>query len=451
MFKWLAATLFGPTGERTRRLPDHVLALIDAQEQRSERLIGWGQLILAGTLLALFILAPRPNDAPMISFEPVPVALGAYVLFTLLRIALSYRGHVPGLVVLLSIVIDTALLIGLIWYFHLQYEQPAAFALKVPTFIYIFIFIALRALRFDERMVLAAGLAAASAWLALVLTAIDTDGGGAITSNFVAYVSSNKILLGAEFDKIFTILVVTLVLTIAIWRARMTLTAAVTQQAQSREMSRFLGRGVAETIANSDKRFSAGLAEERDAAIMMLDVRGFTQFSRHAGPRDVVDMLTDLHAHIVPIIQRHNGVVDKFLGDGIMATFGAVKQSDRAVGDALSALTEVIDVSNAWPEELKSRGIDAPLSLNGAIAEGTVVFATLGVSDRLEYTVIGEAANLAARLEKHNKVEKTRGLLTATAYEKALAQGYTPPRKFETRKGCRVRDIAEPISLVIVG
>ena len=88
--------------------------------------------------------------------------MGVYFFFTVLRLALAYRGSVGLLILYISIVLDMCLLLGLIWSFHLQYEQPPSFYLKSPTLLYVFIFIALRALRFEARYVVAAGIVAAA-------------------------------------------------------------------------------------------------------------------------------------------------------------------------------------------------------------------------------------------------------------------------------------------------
>src|SRR6516165_4605616 len=87
----------------------------------------------------------------MSMLAPVPMALSGYAAFTAARLWFAHRGFLPGWLLVLSMLVDTALLLGLIWAFHFQYKQPAAFSLKVPTFVYIFAFIALRALRFDHR------------------------------------------------------------------------------------------------------------------------------------------------------------------------------------------------------------------------------------------------------------------------------------------------------------
>ncbi|MHA4875171.1 hypothetical protein, partial [Enterococcus faecium] len=79
---------------------------------------------------------------------PVPLALAIYAAFSLGRLILAYHDALPRWILALSVIADMALLLGLIWSFHRQYGQPPAFYLKSPTLLYVFIFIALRALRF---------------------------------------------------------------------------------------------------------------------------------------------------------------------------------------------------------------------------------------------------------------------------------------------------------------
>jgi adenylate cyclase len=381
---------------------------------------------------------------------PVPLALAGYAAFTAARLWLAYRNYLPGWLLVLSIFADTALLLNLIWSFHLEYGQPAAFSLKVPTFGCVFVFVGLRALRFDYRYVLSAGLFAAFGWASLVVLAALAGDGGEITHNFVTYLTSNSILIGAELDKIFTLLVVTAILAIAVRRGQGLLVTAVREETAGREIRRFLSRGVADAIAMSEDLVEAGHAVERDAAILMLDIRGFTAFSTTVAPKQVVEMLTGFHARVLPLVRAHNGVVDKFLGDGVMATFGAVMPSASPAADALRALDAIMDEAECWRDMLSTTGMATPLRVNGAVAAGPVVFATLGGDDRLEYTVIGEAVNLAAKLEKHNKTETTRALVPAATFDLAVAQGYACGRDVERRRSLSVAGLPNPADLVVL-
>lgn len=429
-------------------LPERVRQTVMRQSSESERLIGWVQLALAATFVTLYLVSPRPGDAGMLA--PVPLALGAYAGFTLIRLGLSYAAKLPEWLLAASILADVGLLLTLIWSFHIAYGQPAAFSLKVPTFIYVFVFIALRALRFEYRYVLMAGGAAAAGWIVMTALVLKAGGREIITRNFVTSLTSNAVLIGAELDKILAIAMVTIVLSLAVWRAQATLVRAVRQEMAAREIGRFLSRGVAEVISKAETRIEAGQATERHAAIVMLDIRGFTRLSMSLPPADVVRLLSGLHSRLIPHILAHGGVVDKFLGDGIMATFGVVTPRPSPEADAVRSLEAIMDEAARWTHETAAKPGGQRLEVNGAMASGPVVFATLGSADRLEYTVIGEAANLAAKLEKHNKAGGTRALIEAGSYDRALAQGYVPASVATRRSGQQLHGVDDTVDLVVL-
>ena len=431
------------------RLPERVERAVREQQDASEVLIGWIQLAVVVTFAALYAISPKTfaADAP---FRPVPWAIGIYFLFTVARLALAYRMRLPAWLLTLSILIDMGLLFGLIWSFHLQYGQPPSFYLKAPTLLYVFIFIAMRALRFEAKYVVFAGLAAALGWLAMVLYVVYAEPGNSmVTRNYVQYLTSNSLLLGAEFDKIISMLVVTAILALAITRARALLTRAVAEGAAARDLSRFFSPEIAQRITGAEIEIAAGEGELRDAAVLMLDIRGFTRYAATIPPAEVIAMLAEYQARMVPVIRAHGGAVDKFLGDGIMATFGAAQPSQRYAADALSALLACLAEAQAWAAERETAGLPA-LPVNGAVATGRIVFGAVGDSARLEYTVIGDAVNLSAKLEKHNKRAGSRGLATAEAVALAEAQGWRPVWGTKPLPESRLSDLERPIDLVAV-
>jgi len=454
------ATLAGALRTRARRvglpdsapakIPERVEAAIHAQQDASERLIGWIQLAVVVTFGTLYVLSPKTFSAQA-EIVPVPYALAAYLMFTILRLALAYRGRLAGWFLTVSVVADMGLLLGLIWSFHIQYNQPPSFYLKAPTLLYVFIFIALRALRFEARYVLIAGFVSALGWgflIAYVIYSQPED--PMITRNYVTYLTSNSILLGAEFDKIVSILVVTGILALAIWRARRLLVRAVVEQAAARDLSRFFAPEIAERIKGSDHVIHAGEGEARDAAILTTDIRGFTKFAEAVPAREVIALLTEYQSRVVPVIRRHGGSVDKFLGDGILATFGAAVPSATYAADALRAADEVLAAGAAWAAE-RTAAAASPLPVSVSVTTGRVVFGAIGDEERLEYTVIGDPVNLAAKLDKHSKVEKCRGLTTAETLALAEAQGYMSPPGRMVRPRRAVEGVATPVDLVPLG
>lgn len=436
-----------PPGRPRHRLPARVQAAIQAEQDRSEILIGWVQFGVVAAFGLLYFISPK-TFAPDAPFRPVPWVLGAYAGFTLLRLATAYRTRLAPWFLALSVAVDVALLLALIWSFHIQYMQPAAFYLKVPTVLYLFIFIALRALRFQALYVLLAGGLAALGWVGMVAYAI-LRAPEAITRDYVHYMTANVILLGAEFDKIVSILMVAGILALAIRRARHILERAVAEETAARDLSRFFAPEVVGRIRGAERTARAGHGELREATMVFFDVRGFTSLAAAMPPSDVMRLLADYQARLVPVLQAHGGSIDKFLGDGIMSTFGASRPSATHAADAMRAMDAAMRAADAWNDERAAAGRPA-LVIHAGAAHGTIIFGAVGDQSRLEYTVIGDAVNLAAKIEQANKTEGTRALATAAAHAEALRQGYAPRSPCEIRPGRTVAGVATPVDLAVI-
>jgi adenylate cyclase len=429
-------------------LPARVMAELDRREAAAERTIGWVQLAIVTFFVLLYAIAPRAEGGSGDNF--VPVTLAAYFTFTVFRVALSYRITLPGWLLVLSMIVDVALLCGLIFSFHIQYAQPAAFYLKAPTMIYLFIFISLRALRFDPLYVLMSGSIATVGWFAMLAYALMSDMGDMhITRNYVEYLTSNTILIGAEIDKALTLIGVTFILSFALYRARTVLFDAIQSQAAANDLSHFFAPEVAQLITQSDTTPGMGTSEMRKAAIMFVDVRNFTSTARGLAPQAVMAILARYQDVAVTQIERHNGRVDKFMGDGILATFGAVQPSDRYAADALRAATAVITALDAVQRDFSALGWPGSFRTGAAVAAGDVTVGVVGGQGRLEFTVIGHPVNLASKLESANKVQSTRILTDAPTYALAGQQGYGDAAI--TRKGVVIAGLLQPVDIVVLG
>lgn len=429
------------------RMPERVQRAIAQEQDASEILVSSIQLASIALFAALYTLAPKafPAEVP---FEPVPWTLGAYTAFTLLRLWLAWRRRLPKWFLALSVIVDVTVLMVTIWSFHLQYQEPAPIYLKAPTMMYVFILIALRALRFEPGFVLLAGATGALGWLAIVTYAMLADGGATITHSFATYAMSNQVLLGAEIDKMVSILVVTVILALALLRGRKLLIRATTERWAASELSRFFAPEVAGRIRATEAAIEPGQAEARAAAILMVDLRGFTPLSRQLAPGAVMELLSAYQSRMVAAIDQHGGSVDKFMGDGILASFGATRPSVTYAADGLRAVDSLIDAAARWAAERHAAGLPAP-AVGMALATGQVMFGAIGDQSRLEYTVIGDPVNLAAKLEKHTKAERVRALCTTETYQLALQQGYAPASaQREQRRACAIAGVDAPLDLV---
>ena len=208
-------------GGGPENLPERVREAIRRQQERSEILIGWAELVLVGLLALAYETTTMAAGVVQEDYSFETEVFVIYGVFCVVRLVLAYRRPLPEWMLYVSVVADMALLMGLIYSFHYKYAQPAVFYLKAPTLLYVFLFIALRALRFEARFVIFTGLAAVAGWIALILYALSGRGGPPnMTDDFVEYMTSNAFLIQAEADKIIAILLTTAVLAIAISRAR---------------------------------------------------------------------------------------------------------------------------------------------------------------------------------------------------------------------------------------
>jgi len=329
--------------------------------------------------------------------------------------------------------------------------QPPSFYLKAPTVLYIFIFIALRSLRFEARYILLSGLAASIGWMLMVAYVVYYDDmSSMLTRDYVKYLTSNSVLIGAEFDKIISIVLVSIILSIAMMRARILLVRAATQAQAAKSLSRFFSNDLANHIKSADDDAKIGEVVSREASILNVDIRGFTPLTKRSTPKEQIELITEYHARIVPVITAYGGHVDKFTGDGIMAYFGVLSPSQTHAGDALKAMEEIIQASDLWNDARNIEGLE-PVIIHASCASGPIVFGVIGEEARLEYTVIGDAANVSAKMEKQTKIEKVRAIATLETFNCVLSQGYMDAEtKWETRLARKVAGVDLPLDVIVL-
>lgn len=176
--------------------------------------------------------------------------------------------------------------------------------------------------------------------------------------------------------------------------------------------SKFHGSSIAEDLMN--KKIGIG-GSNKEVTVFFSDIRGFTSFSENRSPEEVVGMLNEYFAIMVRIIQQNHGIVDKFIGDAIMAVWGAPKTTPR---DAQNAVRACIEMRKALAD-LNQRRLQKgqpPILIGMGIHTGHAISGTIGSDDRMEYTVIGDAVNMTSRIESSTKAFGTDLLISeATA------------------------------------
>ena len=378
-------------------LPERVLIAIEHQQRDSEKLIGWVQLLLVTIFASLYAFAP--TSAMNKGFHPVPWALSLYFLFTFARLVLSYRIALPHWFLTVSVIADIGLLMVLIWSFHIQYMQPASFYLKAPTMIYVFIFITLRSLRFDPRYILIAGGAAAFGWLTLALYVIWSEGGKSmITRDYVTYLTSNSILIGAEVDKIIAIVLVSGVLAIAVLRAQRSFIRAITDEIAAKDLSRFVSPEIADRITRAEHQIKPGEGDAVTATVMFTDIEGFSTISEKLSPKELAKLLNEYFTQTSAVIDRFGGIITQFEGDAMLITFNAITSDPNHAANAVRTALAIQEIAQS---HTFCHG--AKIKTRCGINTGEIIVGAIGAENHLTFTVHGDNVNIAARLEQLNK------------------------------------------------
>ena len=175
--------------------------------------------------------------------------------------------------------------------------------------------------------------------------------------------------------------------------------------------------------------------EEVELSLLFMDIRGFTSYSERAEAHEVVARLNDLYGAVVPVVLRHGGHANKFIGDGLLAIFGA---PDRLADHADRAVAAALEVA-----ELVRDRYDGELRVGIGVNSGKVVVGTIGGGGRLDFTVIGDAVNTAARVESATRQTDDDVLIT-DATRRAMTD---PAGRWEDRPPMTLKGKSEPVRL----
>jgi class 3 adenylate cyclase len=157
---------------------------------------------------------------------------------------------------------------------------------------------------------------------------------------------------------------------------------------------------VDEILKNPDEIMLTGA--RKDVTVIFCDMRGFTPFTERLSPEEVVSMLNEFYSLMIDTTIKHDGTINKFLGDAVMAIFGApVPYSDHCLRAVKTAIAMQAGVAELSKKRVKA-GKD-PITVGIGISAGEAVAGTVGTESQMEYTVIGDRVNLAARLESNAK------------------------------------------------
>ncbi|MBM3218471.1 MAG: GAF domain-containing protein [Candidatus Rokubacteria bacterium] len=204
-------------------------------------------------------------------------------------------------------------------------------------------------------------------------------------------------------------------------------------------MARYMSPEIADQLLAEGEQVLGG--KDQQASILFSDIRSFTTMSESLGARDPVAMLNEYFEQMVDVVLSHGGVLDKFIGDAVMALFGVPFKGEHDADDAVRVANTMWVVLRQLNRERRAQG-KAPIAIGVGIASGIVVVGNIGSTKRMEYTAIGDTVNLASRLEGATKYYGVGVLLGESTKQELTAK--TLVREMDL---LRVKGKHEPVAI----
>jgi adenylate cyclase len=311
----------------------------------------------------------------------------------------------------------------------LPLDYPPQFILRYGNFIFFFVLLAGLTYAYRPRLVLWGGISAAACWTIGTMWLLRMPDTVRLPSDVVsmesmlnAFANPTYIDVAIRVQEVGVLLIVAGLLALAVMRSR---TIAIRQSNLAREkenLARYFPDKTAELLAGKTHPFSQ--PREHDCAIIFADLVAFTSWSQEHSPAQTIALLREVHGILAKVIFQNNGTLDKFMGDGLMATFGTPEPTQYDASNALIAAVEMAAAFEVWKQADSLPNINAlSLAIGGHF--GNVIIGDIGSEERLEFAVLGDAVNVASRLESATRQVGCRCLISAELMVAAEHSGST--------------------------
>ena len=331
---------------------------------------------------------------------------------------------------------------------------PAALYYHFGNFQYLFVILAAGTLAYSWRTILAIGSWTAGLWAlgalwvylygaqvpeltAAIAGAVGDD------TDILELLDPNRVKWDLRLQEIVLFMIVAAILAFSIRRLERLVLGNALLERERTNLSRYFSPRVVEDLSRNDEPLKE--IREHDVAVLFVDIEGFTSFAAGRPPQEVIAVLRRFHGLMEAQVFGHEGTLDKFLGDGLMATFGTPFPGERDAENALAAMRAMIADMEGWNAERAAAG-EVPIRARFGLHYGPVVLGDIGAT-QLEFAVIGNTVNVASRLEA---LTRSLGAVAVISDEMREALGRVPDG-FTRRDGQVIRGIEGAVTVWALG
>jgi len=384
--------------------------------------VRWVTMFVIGVLL--FFIVPMPD---VLYYECILalLSLNGWLMRQIGRVGLS-RAEL-GLI-FLDLVLMTA---GMVGPNPLStHGWPLAMQYQFDNFIYFYIILAYGTLAYSWRTVLTLGIWTSGIWvialgLSMWLSQPAPDLTEAIYGALpdmpdLAYrLDPNAYHVSERIQEVIVFLIVALIMALSVRRFNGLLRTNAALERERTNLSRYFSPNVVEELSQNDDPLKQ--IRSHDIAVLFVDIVGFTKFAANRDPREVIATLREFHGLMEQAVFNHHGTLDKYLGDGLMATFGTPAPGEQDAINALNCVHQMMDALDVWNENRLENLLPA-LRVGFGIHYGPAVLADIG-AHRLEFAVVGNTVNVASRLENLTRDLNARLVISDDVRCEVLKEG----------------------------
>ena len=279
-----------------------------------------------------------------------------------------------------------------------EFPLPPQMHLRFGNFVYFYILLVALVFGYKPLHVIWGGIAGALSWavaVAWIVSLPDTiihppmpirnaEGLAAV------FAVPTYVDIDSFFRDIMVFLIIAALLAGVVARSRQLVERQASLERERGNLARYFPPATVDRLARQD--LALAQVREHDISVLFADLVGFTHWAERHAPHEVIGMLREVHARLEEEVFHHHGTLDKFIGDGLMATFGTPDPSPRDTVNAVNCVKAIVTDFKAWNVRRETRG-KAPIQIAVGLHYGPVVVGNIGTDRRLEFAVLGDTVN----------------------------------------------------------
>lgn len=338
--------------------------------------------------------------------------------------------------------------------------RPLAMQYRFDNFQYFFIILAAGTLAYSWRTVVALGTWTAGIWtlgwviawwVSTPIPGISERVAEALQGypDVADLLDPNSFMVPQRIQQVVVFVMVAVTLGVSMRRLNHLLMSNAGLERERANLSRYFSPNVVDELSQNDEPLKQ--VRKENIAVLFIDIVGFTKYAAGRDPYEVIEVLRGFHARMEAEVFRHHGTLDKYLGDGLMATFGTPVPTPLDASNALACARAMVEVIDRWNQERRRAG-ETEIHIGIGVHYGSVVLGDIG-ANRLEFAVIGDAVNVAAKLEAMTRDFDARIVISDALRAQSADESpgvQNAMSGFVAKPGQPVRGVADPMDIWVL-